>query len=360
MDELSLLQRIRTDAPEPSADALRRARAALLERAEAESDATRPVPRPKHRHRARWLGLGALGTAAAALTVTLVATNVLGVAGWRGGADAAAAAVLDKAALAAITSADPVLRPGQYLKIDTTAVYRYVGFRSDTDVDGQPVIAYLTIERNQLYVPADRSLDWVWVRGNTEPYETFSPEAAEVAQKRYEQSIAEFGTGPDILRAPGGAFYGNSSRPDYAALPRDPQQLLNHIYDTTRGAGRSPDGEALVWIADILRSGTVPADLRAALYRAAAGIPGVEITEQTANLDGRTGVAIGRVETVDDTRQDIIIDPSTGALIGERQVALGDTFGLPEGTPTGFTAVTTSVVDSAPAGGTPNGRADHW
>lgn len=356
MDELSLLRRIRADVPEASTDALRRGRAALLERAQ---DA--PVAPPaKRRHPVRWFGLGALGVGgAAAVVLTLVATNILGLAGWRGGADAAAADVLDKAALATITSSDPVLQPGQYLLVGTDAVYRATLMADGGEWDANKAVTYLTISHDELYIPADRSDDWVWVRGLTEPYKSFSDEGARLAQEQYARMLAETGGEPELLRAPRGEFYGSAGRyGDLGDLPRDPQQLLNYIYKATLGAGRSADGEALVWIADTLRTGRVPADLRAALYRAAAGIPGVEITEQAANLDGRTGISIGRVENVDGTRQDIIIDPATGSLIGEREVLVREALGLPAGTTTAFTAVTTSVADSAPAGGTPNGRLD--
>jgi RNA polymerase sigma-70 factor (ECF subfamily) len=52
----------------------------------------------------------------------------------------------------------------------------------------------------------------------------------------------------------------------------------------------------LTFIGDLLRTGLVPADLRASLYKAAALIPGVTITDTQATLDGRTGIATGRVE----------------------------------------------------------------
>ena len=50
-------------------------------------------------------------------------------------------------------------------------------------------------------------------------------------------------------------------------------------------------GETLVFIADLLRTGVVPADQGATLHKVAAMIPGVTITEGQANLDGRTGIA---------------------------------------------------------------------
>ncbi|WP_374946421.1 hypothetical protein, partial [Agreia sp.] len=111
-----------------------------------------------------------------------------------------------------------------------------------------------------------------------EPYESFSAEGEALAQKSYADEVAEADGVPELLRAPDAQFYGNSMAPDFDALPRDGQQLLNDIYKATAGGGNSPDGAALNWIADTLRTGVTPADVRAALYEAAAGIPGVEIS----------------------------------------------------------------------------------
>ena len=104
----------------------------------------------------------------------------------------------------------------------------------------------------------------------------------------------------------------------------------------------------MVYIADLLRTGLIPADLRAALYKAAALIPGVTVTDNQATLRGQTGVAIGRVEDVSHMRQDIIIDPLTGQLIGERSVLTEGTGDIPAGTVAGWTTIRTRVVDSAP------------
>jgi hypothetical protein len=59
------------------------------------------------------------------------------------------------------------------------------------------------------------------------------------------------------------------------------------------------------------------------------------------------GVAIGRLETASDTRQELVFDQENGLLIGEREVAV-DWDDLPAGTVVASTAVTTRVVDAAP------------
>lgn len=92
----------------------------------------------------------------------------------------------------------------------------------------------------------------------------------------------------------------------------------------------------------------VPADLRAALYKAAALIPGVTVTDEQATLDGRKGIAIGRVETASHRRQDIIIDPKTGLLIGEREVLTAPEGSMPAGTATTWTAIETTISGTAP------------
>lgn len=277
--------------------------------------------------------------AAASVLAGLVAGDIVGLAGWRGGANAEAADVLNTAAETAITSSDPVVNPGQYLRIRSTNVWS----TEDWPEDGSKY-QWLDTEKMDMYIPADRTSEWVWLRSGRVPTTFFDDKARNYVQ---EQGIQAH---PETLRAAKGEFYGQPGgtlTTDMSTFPRDPYRLLNHIYIRTLGAGQSVDGEALVFIADLLRTGLVPADLRAALYKAAAMIPGVTIMEGQANLDGRTGVAIGRTEGTL-MRQEIIIDPKTGQLIGEREV-LTQAYGvMPAGTPISWTAVETSASDTAP------------
>jgi hypothetical protein len=60
---------------------------------------------------------------------------------------------------------------------------------------------------------------------------------------------------------------------------------------------------------------------RAALFRAATKIPGVDVVEGRADLDGRKGVAVGRYEPENGTRQEVIFDPDSSEVIGEREGA---------------------------------------
>lgn len=351
--ELTLLRRVRDDVDEPTTAALNRGRVALLDTA-APAVGARTAKRHRGLKRAGWTGLGV--AVAGAIAATLVLTNVVGLAGWRGGADRAAADTLAEAAIATITTSDPVVAPGQYLKVATTGV----AMASTSSVEHPDhVVSYEIASTDDLYVPADQSDDWVWVRPAPTVYKTFGAESAQVANDLTAQQAAEFPNGDGTLRAPGGAFYGSPAvvtPNELRAMPRDPYRLLNQIYRVTIGAGNGPDSEAFVYIADTLRSGIVPADLRAALYRAAAMIPGVTVTERQATLDGHVGVAIG-ITNGPFLRQDIVIDPLTGLMIGERSVYLKAADGVPAGTVEESTSILTSVVDSAPSGGSVCGDA---
>jgi hypothetical protein len=347
VDELTLLRTVHEDIADPTPEVLDQGRRTLIDHI-----GSRRSTMQSHRRLKRTGLIGGSTLAAAAIVAALVLTNVVGLAGWRGGAEPAAADALGDAAAATIKTSDPVVGPGQYLKVSTQAVYSVEG----DDGTGHGA-AYLASQNGQIYVPADHDNDWVWVRDPSDVVRTFG-----AASERSAASDSKGASNtPEIVRAAKGAWYnGKPTEWDFGNLPRDPQQLLNYIYRTTAGTGVSPDGEALVFIADTLRTGVVPADLRAALYKAAAGIPGVTITSRTATLDGHTGIAFGRDEG-NGVRQEIIIDPGTGLLIGERQVLLrnGVLPGVPAGESMGWTSVTTTVVDSAPVGGSLCGTDSH-
>ena len=76
------------------------------------------------------------------------------------------------------------------------------------------------------------------------------------------------------------------------SLPTDPRTLLNMIYAATKGAGQSPGQEAFTTIGDMLREAVAPPDISAALYRAAALIPGVRVVPHVTDILGRSGIGV--------------------------------------------------------------------
>lgn len=363
MNEFSILQRVRADIPERSEESVQVGRARLFEAMRPAADMT-SAPRKSARRRLSWLPYSVVGAAAVgALAVASVVVSP-------GGADPAAAAVLTSAADATVDFTDPSPTAGQFLRVRTDATYIVSGaieasaVRAPENEGGEVLHAdsaqFAQNYHDELFIPADRSQDWVWVQCQRSTAQTFGPlseafadQTAEADSKYMPSTWRSFPAG----ETPGSGGFngyatGNESGMaggDLTELPREPRALLQRIYDMNGSAGQSRDGQALVWIADTLRNGSVPADLRAAMYRAAALIPGVTITDEDASLDGRSGVAIGRVESSSNTRQDLVFDSATGLFIGERLVTLVADGEVPAGTALSSSVVTTSVVDGAPS-----------
>ncbi|MER5761530.1 CU044_5270 family protein [Streptomyces sp. NPDC002082] len=140
------------------------------------------------------------------------------------------------------------------------------------------------------------------------------------------------------------------SNPTYhylAALPTDPDTLLKKIYDEVQTKSPSKDEKAFSTIGDLLREQIAPPAVSAALYRAAAKIPGVTVVEDAVDASGRHGVAVSHV--ADGTRTEWIFDRNSFEFLGQRDVVVGDSpWGMPAGTVVGASAVLgRAVVDKA-------------
>ena len=317
------------------------ARAELLSAAGA-----RPTTVDTHRRRG-WLRWAVAAAVVVALVAGLLVVQTVRF-GDRPPAASAAAAALNSAA-DKVHAADPALGPTQF---------RYVGTHAwwmATTVHGQ-TFSYLAENLLETWVPADQTREWLWRRDVTGARKWV--QGTEEQARAAGVPVDEAGWPEGEWRAPCGDFFATEEgkqpcaepgswshpTPDFlAGLPRDPDQLFKRL-KTDAPANKRGDAEVLVYAADALRSGLIPADLRAALYRALGKLPGLEITEQVANLDGRKGTAYGISDG--NLRQEIIVDPTTGEFIGERETAARDLDGLPAGTVMTYTSVTTALVDS--------------
>jgi hypothetical protein len=149
--------------------------------------------------------------------------------------------------------------------------------------------------------------------------------------------------GPAIKLNDGGGLscpnQGGWGAPTYRflqSLPTDPHTLLNMIYAATKGQGQSPDQEAFTTIGDMLREAVAPPDVSAALYRAAALIPGVRVIPRATDILGQAGIGVQfarRViqspapgvpyrETFDPNGPTWIFNPRTLLWIGENDGTL--------------------------------------
>jgi hypothetical protein len=138
-----------------------------------------------------------------------------------------------------------------------------------------------------------------------------------------------------------------------AALPTDPAQLLAHIHATTAGEAGGPDYAAFDWIGGLLRESIAPPEVAAALFRAAALIPGVQTVPDAVDAAGRHGVGIAYVQ--DGQRYEWIFDADSYAYLGERDYLVQDTTLGPAGMLTGLSAVLERGVTDR-AGDLPDAR----
>jgi hypothetical protein len=343
MDQITLLRRLADDIDEPDAGALANARARLIDQI---TDVA-PAPRTSWvRSRPATFALVAAVAVAALLVVGSIA-----LAGPGTGPSAQAATELDLAAVRIGSTDDPIVAAGQYLRIRTSAAY----IAGDAD-NGT---SYLEPQVEDLYIPSDRDGVWVKQTVSVKPTVFFGGEPARAfADREWKDTVAAGVT--QTVRAVGGNFpvapeFGGGTLPvdDIATMSRDPKRLLDYLGDSLPRSERADTGlaretDVFGHVVTLLESGTTPPDLRAALYRALALLPDVTITDHQSVLDGRRGTAFGLPRDGRKNQQEIIIDPTTGQFIGEREVLVKDYLGVPAGTPIEFTAVTASVVNSAP------------
>jgi hypothetical protein len=116
---------------------------------------------------------------------------------------------------------------------------------------------------------------------------------------------------------------GSLNDPTYrllASLPTSPRALLARINTEEKGAGPGPAAEAFTTIGDLLRESIAPPKVSAALYRAAALIPGVTVVPHVVDAVGRPGIAVALDGS--GTRTEWIFDRTTLQLTGEREIDL--------------------------------------
>ncbi|TRY19844.1 hypothetical protein FOJ82_02895 [Tessaracoccus rhinocerotis] len=266
-------------------------RAAVLEAA----TTARPVPIRPGRRPLRWVA------AAAALAFVGGAAALQ----FRGtpAAEARADEVLETAA---INATDPAVTPGQYWAV-TTSTTGVMGV-CETESNEDCYNGYVYRSTRTDYIEVTGSLPSWHVDGEIEVVEVLDERAANPLHP--DPNVWTTNLAPNDF--PGG--WQQTSPAWLAALPRDHELLRERLYAES---AQGNDKSAFTYATDLLRSGLVPADLRASLFEVIASIPGTIVTEEVATVDSREGVAIGRIED-GEVKSEIIIDPEVGQVIAER------------------------------------------
>ena len=126
--------------------------------------------------------------------------------------------------------------------------------------------------------------------------------------------------------------------PNPAAVPTDPDGLLAAVYQLVENPDCSPilggdnvQDRAFTLI-DVMLQGVLPAEVRAALYRALAKIPEVTVVHGATDAAGRRGVAFTRAASIEFSgssswlRLEIILDNDTYRYLGARYIVTRDYF----------------------------------
>ncbi|MFF4034705.1 CU044_5270 family protein [Streptomyces sviceus] len=234
-----------------------------------------------------------------------------------GAADAQGAdRLLDHISLAAADTSEPAVRDDQFLYIASKVASTY-----PKTVDDRTTVVSEKLHSRQVWMSPDGRNGWLIEPGNTS-----------------KDGITLAGPNP-----PSSAYH------RLARLPTEPGALLRKIYQES-DANRDPevprDQAAFVAIGDLLTESYPPADLTAALYRAAAEIPGVVAVDDAVDAVRRHGVAIARLDEQSGQRTEWIFDKKTYAFLGERNVQVEPSETFKKGTVTFTVAITRRAVVS--------------
>ncbi|MET9410830.1 CU044_5270 family protein [Streptomyces sp. NPDC002935] len=234
------------------------------------------------------------------------------------GSTAQLASTVEHIAAAASARKTPEPGPGQYIYIKSKVSYLVV---SHTDADESKALVQ-PLHIREVWNSPDGKQGWLDEPG-------YKPKGGITLDSDVESSL-------------GGPSY------DYLkTLPTDPDALLKKIYKETKGQGNSPDQEAFATVGDLLREQLAPAKLNAALYRAAAKIPGVVVVDHAKDAAGREGIALAHVDQKSGDRTEWIFDRKTYAYLGSRAVQVKQAYGIKPGTVIQSTAVLERAVVDA-------------
>ncbi|MGW1216177.1 CU044_5270 family protein [Streptomyces sp. NPDC002499] len=209
-----------------------------------------------------------------------------------GAADAKGAPqLLDRISLAAADTSGQAVHEGQFVYIASKVANTHT-----KTVDDKTTIVSQELHDRQTWMSADGKDGWLIEAGET------SDEGMTLASK-----IPSSGAYDALVK-----------------LPTDPDVLLRQIYkesDAVRDPEVPSDQAAFVAIGDLLTESYPPADVAAALYKAAAKIPGVVAVDDAVDAEGRHGIAIARQDNTGE-RTEWIFDKKSLRLLGERVVVV--------------------------------------
>jgi RNA polymerase sigma-70 factor (ECF subfamily) len=263
---------------------------------------------------------------------------------------AAARELRDAAKLVAGTPA-PVIGPGQYWYVKGVGAF----------ANGGVALGPGSAGRSTTFVALQSSSHEIWIANDASGRvvrEDGPPQFFSAAERARWEAAGKPGFGPDggidSSEGAGALSWGWESLGVHSReeLPTDPTALAALVERSARGTKNPLPYEEFQLIAAVLRFAPLSGAQTAAFYEVLATLPGIQLVGPTRDSLGRPGTAFA-VERGDPTRDELILDPSTGRLLGSRTTltSLDPAYpGAPAGTVLGYeTIVSTGVVDSTDA-----------
>lgn len=356
MNEIESLQQLRAGLAPSRPESRAAARAGLMARIAQSGRSARPQPRLPWR--GRRLRLAAVGVGLAALLIALP----IGILGGDGKVQPAVGQVLGQAAEAAAGQKPLAPGPGQFLYTRSKSAYLQA-----TAYDPHCQTRHCDREHPReateewsVLVPKEREA-WISSDGSLggRVREVYGQPRFVSADQREGWVAAGSPSLPRAGEVEDSAAFGNGFI-DASKLPTDPAELRRLIEAREIPGVEGPPGEAETFalVGHMLREAYLPSTIRAAIYELTAELPEVELLGTVQDPVGRPGTGIAYTDRKHGVRHELIFDPATSALLGERQsIVESGAYGLeaPPGTPIGYAAYLESkVVDSvgpgAPAG----------
>lgn len=277
VDEMKLIKDFSGSAPLPDRNRLMPARNRLVVAAAEERTGSAPAMRIRGR---RWAwSTGLTVGLAAAISGVLVLTPAGEVGGGAPVANAEAAQVLQNAADAALKLPDTPPRPDQFVYV-----------RTETPTGPR-----------EAWLSADGTRESVYTQDGENPGTAPACEGS-----TYQDSAATPEETGDCTPEPG---YN-------PALPTDADAMLEHL----KNPENAKDPNVVASIRRILTESYVRPESRAALFEAAAKVPGITVVPDAKDPSGRSGIGIS-FPSPDGTPQLLIFDRDSYAFLGTESTA---------------------------------------
>ncbi|MFI0982769.1 CU044_5270 family protein [Streptomyces sp. NPDC021093] len=243
------------------------------------------------------------------------------------GSTAQLASTVRQMSAAAAARATPEPKPGQFVYVKRQVSYLSMSHNADTSESRTWV---QPLHTREVWKSPDDKQGWLDEPG-------YQPEGGITLDRDAPEANPQ--GGQDIPgQAPDRSYHW------VKALPTNPAALLKKIYAEVAPSGGDQHQRAFDEIESIIGEQIVPARTAAALYQAAARIPGVVLVAHSQDAAGRSGIALARVDERAGERAELVFDRTTYAYLGSRGVQVREVDGIKPGTVTERTAVLERAV----------------